>query len=368
MSTRAMSVGGLLLLAGCSGDPQSGVTSADAGRDADSPRSETDTGTPPSGENPGAVNAGHSAYFPRGSFFLDDVYDSPKATYSDDAIASLRAAGGFGNGDRFQIDFSIDVLRADAQTTARSFTPRTEDNGFEYDEFYSPDCDESAVPLPADGNIEGEQDYVCRSDGDCHLIVFDDASHALYELWRVDIQGSTFAAGCLARWDTSKPVLPAGRGLQCTSADAAGFPIAPLLFTADEVAAGEIEHAIRFILPNDRVQRGFVPPATHGSNTTGGDEAPYYGVHLRLRRDYPLAQLPSEGARVVARALQRYGMYHADGGNIALTAQSDRHTTAKWEGLLAPRDLASLRVEDFEVVDHGAPIELTFDCRRTPSK
>jgi len=24
--------------------------------------------------------------------------------------------------------------------------------------------------------------------------------------------------------------------------------------------------------------------------------------------------------------MQRYGMYHADGGNIALTAQSDSHT------------------------------------------
>lgn len=41
-----------------------------------------------------------------------------------------------------------------------------------------------------------------------------------------------------------------GRGEQCTSADAAGFPMSTLLFTADEVYAGEINHAIRFILPN----------------------------------------------------------------------------------------------------------------------
>jgi serine/threonine-protein kinase len=62
--------------------------------------------------------------------------------------------------------------------------------------------------------------------------------------------------------------------------------------------------------------------------------------------------------------MQKYGMYHADGGNIALTAQSDRHTTAKWTGLLAPRDLAALKVTDFEVIDHGAPITLTYDCVR----
>jgi serine/threonine-protein kinase len=57
-------------------------------------------------------------------------------------------------------------------------------------------------------------------------------------------------------------------------------------------------------------------------------------------------------------------MYHADGGNIALTAQSDRHTTAKWAGLLNPRDLSALKVTDFEVVDHGAATALTYDCAR----
>jgi len=80
-----------------------------------------------------------------------------------------------------------------------------------------------------------------------------------------------------------------GRGDQCTSADAAGFPIAPLLFTADEVAAGEIAHAIRFILPNNRVRaRSMVRPATHGTNTTGDANAPPYGVHFRLRADFRL--------------------------------------------------------------------------------
>ena len=123
--------------------------------------------------------------------------------------------------------------------------------------------------------------------------------------------------------------------MQCTSADAAGFPIAPLLFTADEVAAGHIDHAIRFILPNNRVKRGFVRAGDARRRTRPAARTRRaYGVHLRLRADYPIDSLPSEGAKVVARAMQKYGMYHADGGNIALTAQSDRHTTAKWAGLL----------------------------------
>ena len=295
-------------------------------------------------------------YFTSPMFWNRDVSESPRATYSESMIAALRAAGGWGNSDTFQIDFSFDVLAADGSTPERTFT-KTGD-------FYAPDCDDVPVPLPAGGNVEGESGYACTGDGDCHLIVHDRDGGRLYEMWRADVAGSTFNGGCLAVWNTRMAYGDTLRGDQCTSADAAGFPIAPLLFTADEVKAGAIEHAIRFILPNDRVRRGYVRPATHGTDTTGGTNAPAYGVHLRLRKDYPVDSLPTEGAKVVARALQKYGMYHADGGNIALTAQSDRHTAAKWDGLLAPRDLAALNVEDFEVIDHGAMIPLTLDCAR----
>ena len=289
-------------------------------------------------------------------FFNRDVTNAAKSPESDEIIASLRAAGGWGNGDRMHIDFSFDVLGADASTPVRTFTPTSD--------FYEPDCDHVPVPVPPNGNVEGESGYACESGGDCHLIVHDKANGKLYEMWRADIRGDEFAGGCLAVWDTRATYTDSLRGEQCTSADAAGFPIAPLLFTADEVAAGEIAHAIRFILPNNRIRRGYVRPATHGTFTTGGESAPPYGFHLRLRADYPVESLPSEGARVIARALQKYGMYHADGGNIALTAQSDRYTAAKWDGLLEPQDLYALRVEDFEVIDEGAMIPLTLDCAR----
>ena len=309
------------------------------------------------GGDGGVVIGGGGPYFPAGAFWDRDVSAVAPAGTSAAIIAALRGAGGWGNGDTFQIDFSFDVLRVDGASPAkRDFTPTGD--------FFEPDCDQVPVPVPAGGNLEGEAGYECTTDGDCHLLVWAPDERRLYEMWRANIVGAQFDGGCLAVWDTSRTYGPTGRGEQCTSADAAGFPIAPLLFTADEVAAGEIDHAIRFILPNDRIRRGYVRPATHGTNTTGAGDLPYYGVHLRLRADFPIASLPSEGARVVARALQRYGMYHADGGNIALTAQSDRYTTAKWTGLLEPRDLAALAVEDFDVIDHGPPIELTLDCVR----
>jgi serine/threonine-protein kinase len=59
-------------------------------------------------------------------------------------------------------------------------------------------------------------------------------------------------------------------------------------------------------------------------------------------------------------------MLLADGGNVALTARSDRSTRAKWAGLLGPRDLETIRPADFEMVDGGERIPLTLDCVRNP--
>jgi serine/threonine-protein kinase len=189
----------------------------------------------------------------------------------------------------------------------------------------------------------------------------------LFEMWRANIEGGTFYGGCAANWDMTRVYPAEGRGEQCTSADAAGFPIAPLLFSADEVAAGEIAHAIRFILPNDRMRDGvYTRPGTHAGGPSATGPAPVYGGRWRLKADFDVSSLPNEGARVVARALQRYGMALADGGNVALTAQSDRTTSASWDGLLGPRDLDSIQPTDFEVLDTGPNIDLTYDCVRTP--
>jgi serine/threonine-protein kinase len=187
-------------------------------------------------------------------------------------------------------------------------------------------------------------------------------------MWRANIVEGEFYGGCLAIWDMSRAYGSAGRGYDCTSADAAGFPIAPLLFTADEVAAGSVDHAIRFILPNARIRhRIYVSPATHSTGATGGgDNAPPYGARFRLRADFPLESLPNDGARAVARGLQRYGMFLADAGNVALTAQSDRFSTAKWDGLLGSRDLDSIQITDFEMIEAGERIDYTGDCVREP--
>lgn len=314
---------------------------------------------PAGSPSPTAPAAGPTAaYFPPEAVWYRDVSTAALDPQSAAVIAYLDRVG-WGLG-RMQIDFSIEVLEASAGTPLRAFTP-TGDH-------FRPDCDLDPVPVPPGGALEGEDAYECRGDGDCHLIVVDRSRMKLFEMWRADIRGDVFRGGCLAVWDMTKVYPPSGRGEQCTSADAAGYPIAPLLFDADEVAAGRIDHAIRFILPNATIRAGeYVHPATHGTRATkGSPEAPPYGARLRLRADYPLASLPNEGARTVARAMQRYGMLLSDAGRVALTARSDRFTRAKWAGLLGALDLAALRPADFEMIAAGDRIPLTNACVRNP--
>jgi serine/threonine-protein kinase len=90
-----------------------------------------------------------------------------------------------------------------------------------------------------------------------------------------------------------------------------------------------------------------------------------YGARLRLRADYPVATL-GPAAQVVARALQKYGMFHADGGNVALTAQSDALSAVKYADLgFDSHSLFDIKATDFEVLDISNPIDVTFDCQRT---
>lgn len=295
--------------------------------------------------------------FPLSSIWYQAISSASPDEQSEEIIGWLEENGGWGNG-RFQIDFSMEVLYVDDDVPFRAFTP-TEDH-------FLPDCDLDDVPVPQRGTLEGESGYECTQDGDCHLIVVHEPTHTLYEMWRANIVGGAFFGGCLAVWDLSRDSWPGGRGADCTSADAAGLPIAPLLFTAEEVASGSIDHAIRFILPNDRIRaREYVSPATHSTGATrGSNSAPPYGARFRLRPDFPLESLPNEASRVVARALQTSGMFLADAGNIALTGASDRYTTAKWSDLMETRDLDSIQVSDFEVLELGETSTFTGDCVR----
>lgn len=299
-------------------------------------------------------------YFPAAAIWTQDVSNAPVDPQSATMINALAQAGGWGTGS-MRVDFSLRVLQANASTPTVPFRPSQG--------FLSVDSDlVPSVPLPPGGGMEAQSGYQCDpSQQDCHFIVVDNDQGKLYEAYGANYDGTALSANVLAVWNLNLVYPASGRGDQCTSADAAGYPIAPLLFNANELAQGHIDHAIRFILPNDRIRAGvFVHPATHAGNPQGSASTPPYGAHLRLKASYDLSQL-KPAARVVAQAMQKYGMFLADGGNIALTAQSDQDTQTKYSDVdFSPTDLSSLKVTDFEVVQMGPTIPLTYDCVRNP--
>lgn len=296
-----------------------------------------------------------SRLFPESAPWYRDVSGLPADPESPAMLAALAAAGGFGGGELL-IDFGFTLNLADRAAPLVPLAPGPA--------FSRPDCDEGMVPLPAGGALRGESGYTCAGDGECHLLVLQPGTRKLFELWKANLAGGALTAGCLAVWDLSRDYGPSGRGADCASADTAGLPIAALLFTADEVAGGEIPHALRLSLPTDRIRPGvYVAPATHATRTTTGGAASLpLGARLRLRADFPLDGL-SPATRVVVRALQRHGMILADGGPRALAARAD---LSRWTGLLGERDLAGVKVTDFAVVDAGTRIPYRGDCVRSP--
>jgi hypothetical protein len=205
---------------------------------------------------------------------------------------------------------------------------------------WADESDPGPYPIPPDAPVEGG----ASSDGDRHILVLDRDANRLYELFaaRPDGRGG-YTADSGAIFDLTKNALrPAG----WTSADAAGLPILPGLVRYDEVAAGEIRHALRFTARKTR--RAYVAPATHWASKDTSSGLPPMGMRVRLKASFDVSSFPPQ-ARVVLVALQRYGMFLADNGSDwFLSGAPD----ARWSDEQL-RTLKRLRGADFEVIQLG---------------
>ena len=171
--------------------------------------------------------------------------------------------------------------------------------------YYPSESDPGPYPIPADAPIEGGP----SSTGDRHVIILDATHRMLYELYDAHPAGDHWEAGSGAIFDlTSNALRPEG----WTSADAAGLPMLPGLVRYDEVASGEITHALRFTV--DETQEAYIHPATHYASSDTNTSLPPMGLRLRLRAGYDISGFPAE-VQVILRALKKYGMIVADNGS-----------------------------------------------------
>jgi len=149
--------------------------------------------------------------------------------------------------------------------------------------------------------------------GDHHLLLLDTDNCHLWELYHVypntkgnyDIFSSAFFNL------RSNALRPAG----WTSADAAGFPILPLLLRADEANSGQIKHALRFTISSSLIRAEYTWPARHLTGKTQGVKYPPMGQLFRLKASYAIPSNFNTQSKAILQAMKTYGMYIADGGS-----------------------------------------------------
>ena len=210
---------------------------------------------------------------------------------------------------------------------------------------YGSESDPGPWPVPASAPVEGGPD----AGGDRHVLVLDRESCALYELYRAFPQSDgSWNADSGAEYDlTSHALRPDG----WTSADAAGLPIYPGLVTYDEVASGEISHAIRFTAPQTR--NTHVWPARHHASSLTGSQYPPMGQWFRLKSSFDISGYAPD-IQVILTAMKRYGLILADNGSSwfisgAPDSRWDNDMLHEWDDIAGAAfeavDVSSLMVD-----------------------
>ena len=228
--------------------------------------------------------------FPAGNVWNQDISALPVASDSDTLIANIGLDTGlhpdFGSYRGYGIPYNT------VPGSQRKLTVRFD---------YSSQSDHVGYPIPRRPRIEAGSDH--------HMLIVDSGTCKLYEMWNVRHTRRGWRAGSGAVWKmTSNALRPDG----WTSADAAGLPILPGLVRYPEVSAGVIDHALRFTAPQTR--DAHIYPARHDAGSGSSASLPPMGLRVRLKSSFDLSQL-SPQARVVAVALQHYGMILADNGS-----------------------------------------------------
>jgi hypothetical protein len=205
---------------------------------------------------------------------------------------------------------------------------------------FADESDPGPEPIPSNALIEG---YPKPGNGDRHVLVLDKDGCWLYELYNASLSKSQWSADQASIWDMT---INEQRPYTWTSADAAGLPVFVGLARFDEVAAGAINHALRFTVPTS--QKAFVLPATHWASTNTDPNAPPMGLRLRLKASFDISGYPADD-QVILTAMKKYGLILADNGSaIFISGAPDN----RWNNT----DLNLLKqitASNFEVVQTG---------------
>ena len=239
---------------------------------------------------------------------------------------------------------------------------------------YNPDSSGPYMLPPEPIVYEGSTDTTYPTSpwtdgGDHHLVVFvrDEETGGFKELWEyyqpwITWDGDQISAVEGASWrrfdlkNGENP--PPGTG----ATDAAGMMIMPLCVRYDEVASGEINHALRFCVNNSDISPTFKWPARSAANAWNPETGMPYGTRLRIKASWWDENADSAfgigtQARIIGEAIRRYGLLLAD-GSVGTSLQLQGVADLRWETDLENR-LNSIPVSALEVVQTPPLLHIT---------
>jgi hypothetical protein len=286
------------------------------------------------------ANMNGAVPFPADNAWNTDISAAPVDPNSDNLIASIGLNAGlhpdFGSGyyGGAIIGIPYVVVSASQPSVPITFTA------------YGDQSDPGPYPVPPNAPIEGQKRNGRPFGGDRHVLVIDRDSNRLYEMFRAFLQPDDgWKAGSGAIFDLdSDDVRPTAQP-GWTSADAAGLPIFPGLARYDEVALGEIPHALRFTVAHTR--EAYVPPANHWASSDTDPNLPPMGMRVRLKASYVIPPTFHRQTKVILAALQKYGMMVADNGSDwYISGAPGPH----WNNNALVNELRQVTGSNFEVV------------------
>jgi hypothetical protein len=207
------------------------------------------------------------------------------------------------------------------------------------------------VPIPSNAQPD--------PGGDAHMVVVDRTTACEFDFWQARKESDRQWSASWANEISTRGSGVYARGL---SARGSGFALLAGLVWPWELKAGHIDHALVFTYPFTKAG-GPVAPATESDGRSTRDDAIPEGARLQLdpTLDLNTLSLPRYEL-IIARALQKYGMYLADtgGSNVAIPIVSPQgYAHDPYSGVLPDTTYAPLS---------GIPLERMRVLRLGPQR
>ncbi len=200
----------------------------------------------------------------------------------------------------------------------------------------------TTINIPSDGRPSDPQ---VSQDGDAHMVVIDPTHRYATELWRAQPAFGGWEADSYVHTDLYGPGVGHG-GVRAYGGSAVGG-----LIRANELAAGNIPHALALALTAGQMRHGPVWPASADDSYSWYGGSVPMGSLVALPRSLNVDALGfSPATAAIAHALQNYGAYVVDvSANFTLFAEPSANPFIG----AARNDLAQLRALLTCVTDNG---------------